>query len=84
MEVTEHFQKLCREFGLAPESDQSFSRKLSDNHNLKSKQVRMNGERVYCWLDIRLVDWENAEEDRIKNLEEFGLKLSDPEKGAMR
>ena len=48
------------------------------------KQVRINGERVYCWLEIILVDWKKAEEAGLQYLEEFGLKFSDQEKLAMR
>ena len=71
LEVYEHYEKFCREFGLAPESDQSFSRRLSDEFHLMYKRGRINGEQVYCWEGVRLRDWEKEENDVLKNLEDF-------------
>ena len=55
-EMLEHYNKYCRYHGLTPESDQSFSRKLTKDYHVKSKQVRVKGESypVYVWLDP---DW---------------------------
>lgn len=57
MEMLEHYHKFCREFGLTPESDQSFSRKLSEDFRLKIKRFRLGSERVYRWLDVKLRNW---------------------------
>jgi P4 family phage/plasmid primase-like protien len=67
----DHYEKFCRDFGLAPESPQSFSRKLSDDFHLKTKRGRINGEQVYCWEDIRLKDWVEEEKHMTDTLEDF-------------
>lgn len=70
-EMLEHYNKYCRYHGLTPESDQSFSRKLTKDYHVKSKQVRVKGESypVYVWLDFRLVDWQEVQEQAQMNLE---------------
>ena len=84
IEMIEHYYKFCREFSLTPESDQSFSRKLTDDCHLKSKQFRVSGsERVYCWQDVKLLDWGKEEQDRLSALPEFN-DLSPQEKEALK
>jgi P4 family phage/plasmid primase-like protien len=76
----DHYEKFCRNFGLAPESHQSFSRKLTDEFHLHTRRGRINGELVYCWEDVRLKDWEKEEQDALDKLEDF----SDSTKEAMK
>jgi P4 family phage/plasmid primase-like protien len=71
VDMLEHYRKFCRAFALTPESDQSFSRKLSDDFHLRKKQFRMNSDRVYCWQDVKLRDWDQEERDRITTLQDI-------------
>ncbi|MGA7368134.1 MAG: primase-like DNA-binding domain-containing protein [Nitrososphaeraceae archaeon] len=71
LEMYEYYEKFCRDHGLAPESDQSFSRKLTDDHHLKYDRFRLKGERVYCWIDVGLVDWASKKMEEQSNLEEI-------------
>jgi phage/plasmid-associated DNA primase len=71
VKLFEHYQKFCREFGLAPESPQSFSRKLTDDFHLHAERGRIKGELVYCWMDIRLKDWQKEEKEMEQNLQDF-------------
>ena len=43
LELLEHYQNFCREEGLATESDQSFSRKLSQYYNLQQGRTKVKG-----------------------------------------
>ena len=68
-----HYNRFCIEFGLAPESPQSFSRKLTDDFGFQTKRGRINGEQVYCWIDVQLKDWEKEEQFISNNLEDFDI-----------
>lgn len=70
LDLYDHFEKFCHEFGLATESMQSLSRKLTDD-GLKSKQVKIKGDPVWCWIGVQLKDWEKEEKDILEKLEEF-------------
>jgi putative DNA primase/helicase len=71
VEMLEHYYRFCREFGLTPESDQSFSRRLSVDFRLKVKQFRRGHERIYCWLDVRLRNWTVEQEEEDKTIQDF-------------
>ena len=83
MDMYDHYHKFCAMEGLAPESDQSFSRRMSHDFNFKCKQFRKNGERPYCWEDVKLVDWRQAAKEAEATLEEIG-DFSEAEKEAMK
>lgn len=71
VEMLEHYHRFFREFGLTPESDQSFSRKLSEDFKLKSKQFRTGSERIYCWLDVKLRNWTLEQEEADKTIQDL-------------
>ena len=61
-EVYDAYRKFCKSKKLAIESEQSFSRKLSKEHNLKSIQIRdEKGARPYYWIGVKLKDWTATE-----------------------
>jgi P4 family phage/plasmid primase-like protien len=62
LEMYEYYQKFCQAHRLTPESDQSFSRKLTQDYHLRYKSYKINGEYTRCWIDIKLVDWQKPEE----------------------
>ena len=62
LEMYEYYQKFCQIHRLTPESDQSFSRKLTQDYNLKYKPYKINGEYTRCWIDVKLVDWRQKKE----------------------
>lgn len=80
LDMYEYYLKFCRLHRLTPESDQSFSRILSQDHRLKTKRLRSKGELTYFWLDIRLVDWQKVEQKSVEQIEDF----SPTEKEALR
>jgi putative DNA primase/helicase len=80
LEMYEYYLKFCRLHRLTPESDQSFSRTLTGDFRLKIRQYRMKGERMRCWVDIKLVDWQQVEQESMEEIEDF----SPSEKQLMR
>ena len=77
-ELYSHYEKFCHDFGLAPESEQSLSRRLKDEHHLQVQRFRQkNGERVYCWKDIDLLNWVKKEQEEESALEEFSKETKE-------
>jgi hypothetical protein len=62
LEMYEYYQKFCQAHRLTPESDQSFSRKLTQDYRLKYKPYKINGDYTRCWIDVKLVDWQEPGE----------------------
>ena len=81
IDMYEDYTQFCQLHRLTPESDQSFSRKLTQDYHLKIRQYRINGERVRCWVDVRRLDWQKEIEQ--ESIEEIG-NLSPSEKEALR
>lgn len=77
-DMYQRYFEFCAEFGLAPESDQSFSRKLTQS-GLKTQRGRINGELAYCWMDVRLRDWQKEEREAQQSLD-----FTDETKDAMK
>jgi P4 family phage/plasmid primase-like protien len=73
----------CREKGLSPESEQSFSRKMTQDHGYEVKRIRMNGKNPYYYVDVKLLDW-NALEDKEQDTLDIGRGLTEAEKEAMK
>ena len=71
LEMLEYYQNFCREEGLATESDQSFSRKLSQYYNLQQGRTRIKGEQFYYWKGIKKVDWKRREKEALEMLNDF-------------
>jgi putative DNA primase/helicase len=78
----EEYLEFCHIYRLTPESDQSFSRKLTKVHNMKVGRPRINKELAYCYMDVKLRDWRKAlgEQD---SLEEIG-DLTEQQKEALK
>jgi putative DNA primase/helicase len=64
------YERFCQEFGLPPESEQSFSRKMSKDFGFNCKQYRDKGEKPYFWIGIRLKTHDEIDEQ--SRLEEIG------------
>lgn len=73
----------CREKGLPVDSDQRFSRKLSQELHLRSKQFRINGKQVYCWYDLEMVNWKALDDEEQKTLEDIG-EFTEAEREALK
>ena len=71
LEMYEYYQKFCQLHRLTPESDTSFSRKLTQDHRLKYKQYKIKGELIRCWMDVKLVDWQKVERESMAQIEDF-------------
>lgn len=61
----------CRENGLPVESEQSFSRKMTQGFGYKTKQFRDVGERAWFYVGVRLTDWKQREIEEQSRLEEI-------------
>jgi P4 family phage/plasmid primase-like protien len=79
LDMYEHYQKFCQIHKLTPESDQSFSRKLTQDYKLRYKPYKINSEFTRCWIDVKLVDWQKTEEV----IEEIG-DFTEAERNALR
>jgi putative DNA primase/helicase len=56
LDMYNHYEEFCKLHRLTPESDQSFSRKMTKVHGLKIGRPRINHELIYCYMDIKLKD----------------------------
>ena len=72
IDMYDHYIKFCNSEGLPTESEQSFSRKFKENMSLQTKQYRMNHDRVYCWVGVRLAEW-NPQQESLATLEEIQI-----------
>lgn len=73
----------CREKKLPIESEQSFSRKMSKEFGYQYRKFRISGVGVYCWENIRFIDWKVSEDKAQETLEDIGV-LSPSEREAMK
>ena len=71
LEMLEHYQNFCRENGLPTESDQSFSRKLSQYYNLQQGRTRVKGQQFYYWKGVKKVDFKQREKEALEMLNDF-------------
>jgi phage/plasmid-associated DNA primase len=70
LDMYSSYEEFCNSNGLALESDQSFSRKLSKDFGFKYKMYReKNGERNYYWIEVKVADWKLKELDAQSKLE---------------
>jgi P4 family phage/plasmid primase-like protien len=73
----------CREKELSPESEQSFSRKMTQDLGYQVKRIRMNGKNPYCYVDVKLLNWK-ALEDKEQDTLDIGRGLTYVEKEDMK
>ena len=71
LEMLEYYQNFCQEEGLATESDQSFSRKLSQYYNLQQGRSRIKGQQFYYWKGVKKVDFKRREKEALEMLNDF-------------
>ena len=73
IEMYEAFKKFCLENGLALESDQSFSRKMTKGLGYDIKRLRVKGsERVYFWIGVKIKTPEELEKEKsLRDLGEY-------------
>jgi putative DNA primase/helicase len=69
--VFESYLRFCRHFKLPVDSEQAFSRRLSKEYNFGYDQFRLKGEKVYCWIGVKVSDWLATEDKDQKTLEEL-------------
>ena len=70
----ESYRFFCHAKKIAPESEQSFSRKSKKDFGFQDARYRKGGERVTCWVDVRIIDWKAAEDDEQQTLAEYSPK----------
>ena len=80
LKMYEYYQKFCQTHRLTPESDQSFSRRLTQDYKLKYKPFKIHGEYTYCWINVKLVDWQQKKEEVLEEIGDF----TEAEKQAFR
>jgi hypothetical protein len=61
----------CRAKKIAPESEQSFSRKLTKEFGFQYKKFRKGGTPVWCWTDLKIRDWKALEVSEQQTLTEL-------------
>jgi putative DNA primase/helicase len=69
-EMYEKYERFSLENGLALESEQSFSRKMTKDFDYRTKQLRDKGEKLYFYIGVREKTTLEIEEQR--RLEELG------------
>jgi P4 family phage/plasmid primase-like protien len=67
----ESYRFFCHAKKIAPESEQSFSRKLTKEFGFQVRQFRKEGKKVWCWVDVRIIDWRAVEDDEQQTLAEY-------------
>jgi hypothetical protein len=76
--VYESYIKFCSHFKLPVESEQSFSRKLSDTYGMSYKQFRDGSERVNCWVGVKVSDWLALEDEIQVTFEDVNKIVKSP------
>ena len=73
LDMYDDYEKFCSENGLALESDQSFSRKMTKSLGYDIKRLRVKGgDRVYFWIGVRHKTPEEIEKQRrLQDLGEY-------------
>jgi putative DNA primase/helicase len=61
------FLLFCQANKIATETEQSFSRKLSDM-GFEYKRVKRNKKRDYYWVGVQIVDWKRVEDSQQQTL----------------
>jgi putative DNA primase/helicase len=79
-----HYKGFCREKGFVLQSEQSFSRYLTERCHRKYGRFRIDVERVYQWIDVKLVDWKKAEEEKDQQSSLDNNRFSLEEQEVMR
>ncbi len=69
--VYESYLRFCRHFKLPVDSEQAFSRRLTKEYSFDYDQFRLKGEKVYCWVGMKVSDWLTTEDENQKTLEEL-------------
>ena len=72
----------CHANKIATETEQSFSRKVSDM-DFEYKRVKRNKKRDYYWASVQIVDWKRVEDSQqqtltdlsVEQLREAGLEI---------
>lgn len=57
LDMYDEFERFSQEKGLPVESEQSFSRKMTQVYSFKVRQFRESGERHYFYVGVRIIDW---------------------------
>jgi len=67
------YRYFCHAKKITPESEQSFSRKLTNYFGFKAAQFRKgkDGKRVWCWVNLRIIDWRATEDSEQQTLPEY-------------
>ena len=61
----------CHAKKITPQSEHSFSVKLTKDFGFQAKQFRKDGKHVWCWIGVKLVDWRATEDSEQQTLPEF-------------
>ena len=63
----------CHANKIATETEQSFSRKLSDM-GFEYKRVKRNKKRDYYWVGVQIVDWKRVEDSQQQTLTDLTVE----------
>jgi P4 family phage/plasmid primase-like protien len=69
-QMYESYLNFCRAKKIAPESEQSFSRKLTAM-NFESKRSRKDSKTVWYWVDVIIQDWKAIEDKEQQTFEDL-------------
>jgi putative DNA primase/helicase len=70
-QMYESYRWFCRDKKIAPESEQSFSRKLTKEFRFQYKKYRKEGSSIWCWENVKLVNWKALEDELQQTLTEL-------------
>ena len=74
LDMYDEFERFSHEKGLPVESEQSFSRKMTQVYGFKTQQFRDKGERAYFYVGVRITDWKQMQKDeqtKLEGIEEY-------------
>ena len=69
-EMYDCYKQFCRHFRLPVEAQQSFSREMTAN-GFHSEKHTVNKQRIYCWDNVKIVDWKIVEDNNQMTFEEI-------------
>jgi phage/plasmid-associated DNA primase len=73
-EMYDSYLFFCREKRIAPESEQSFSRKLTKEFGFQAKQFRKDGTKIWAWIDVIIQNWKAIEDADQRSIAEYTVE----------
>jgi hypothetical protein len=80
----ESYSWFCKAKKLPVESEQSFSRKMKKELGFQKDRHKVDGARVWCWENIKLINWVVLQDKAQETLDEDEGYFTDADKEELK